>query len=443
MISGEDDVARLSPAVRARIDLARRSLGSMSLLQRSRGHARATARFARPRISAFSWAIAGVVVLASLGLAVRGWLHPSPPRPLSFALEGGVIAEDGVLRGGAADALRPTVRFSDGTQIELGAGARAHIASLTEHGARVSLDEGELRARVVHWEGARWLFDAGPFVVTVTGTAFALSWTPDEERIDLRLENGSVEVGGPIFDQPIPLRSGKWLTLRLRQREILIRDIAAGEGAPAASASSASAPEPGYDGGDTQTPGDGGAAASPGSLSPPGAAEPRLDAGLAPATSTPAPKREWAARVAAGKFEQVVDEAKRWGLEACLAGATSSELSALADAARYTKRSSLSKQALLALRQRFAGSRRAAEAAFLLGRLAESQEGAPSAVSWFERYLAEAPSGPYAPEALGRKMILVEKTSGRGAAIKVAQEYLLRFPRGTYARAAGALLQAP
>jgi hypothetical protein len=147
--------------------------------------------------------------------------------------------------------------------------------------------------------------------------------------------------------------------------------------------------------------------------------------------------------VAAGKFQEVVEEAEHWGLDACLAGASSSELSSLADAARYTNRSGLSKQALLAQRQRFAGSRRAVEAAFLLGRLAESQEGPASAVSWYDRYLAEAPSGPYAPEALGRKMILVEKTSGRGAATKVAQEYLLRFPRGTYARAAGALLQAP
>jgi hypothetical protein len=64
-------------------------------------------------------------------------------------------------------------------------------------------------------------------------------------------------------------------------------------------------------------------------------------------------------------------------------------------------------------------------------------------VSWYDDYLAEAPAGPYAPEALGRKMILVEETSGRSAAAKVAREYLLRFPRGTYARPAEALLQAP
>ena len=209
-------------------------------------------------------------------------------------------------------------------------------------------------------------------------------------------------------------------------RDILIRDIATAEGAPAATGSNASAPE---------VPGSAPPAPEDGTATSPA---PAPDA--APASAR---KRDWAARVAAGKFEQVVDEAERWGLDACLAGASSDELASLADAARYTNKGAISKRALVAQRQRFAGSSRAAEAAFLLGRLAESQEGAAAAVSWFDRYLAEAPSGPYAPEALGRKMVLVEKTSGRGAATKVAQEYLLRFPRGTYARAAGALLRAP
>ena len=184
-------------------------------------------------------------------------------------------------------------KFSDGTQIEIGAGARAHIASLTEHGASVSLDEGEVRARVVHWAGARWLFHAGPFVVTVTGTAFALSWSPEEERIDLRLENGSVEVDGPVLDQPIPLRSGKWLTVRVRQREILIRNLAGDEGTPAAPTSSSSAAVEG----DPLSP-------SSTAVEPPAA-----DGGLAaptPASTTHAPARDWAASMAAGKFEDAL-----------------------------------------------------------------------------------------------------------------------------------------
>jgi hypothetical protein len=415
-----DDAAKLSPAVRARLDLVRRTFGSMSLQQRSRGNVRALARFAKPKRSAAPWALAAVVAVAALAFVLRGWL-PRPAPPLSFVVEGAAVAADGAVRGGAAGDRRPIMRFSDGTEVELGAGARAHVASLTQHGARISLDEGEVHARVVHWERARWLFDAGPCLVTVTGTAFTLSWTPDEERIDLRLENGSVEVGGPILDQPIPLRSGKWLTLRLRQHEILIRDIPGGEQAAGPSGSSAAAPE---------------------APTPTLADTTVADAGLDAAPPAPPPRQDWASSVASGKFQQVVEEAERLGIDACLAQASSSELAALADAARYTKRRELSKKALVAQRQRFSGSRRAAEAAFLLGRFAESQGGA-TAVSWYDDYLAEAPSGPYAPEALGRKMILVEKMSGRSAAAKVAREYLLRFPRGTYARTADALLQAP
>ncbi len=427
MTSDRDDAPQLSPAVAARADSVGRALGSMSLQQRSRGHARALGRFTKPRTSAASWAVAGLAVAACLGLALRGWLHPPQPVPLSFALDG-VTAEGGTLRrspqsaglAGGAPQAPALIRFSDGTQVELDEGARAHVASLTAHGATIALDQGEVHARVVHWAGAHWLFDAGPFVVTVTGTAFALSWAPDEERLDLRLESGSVEVGGPIAEQPIPMRSGQWLTLRLREREILIRDIAAGERAPGASTSSASVVE----------------------VPEPSAAEPTLaDAGLAPPVR--APKRDWAASVAAGNFGQVVEDAERWGIGACLAGASSSELALLADAARYTQKNDLSKQALLAQRQRFAGSHRAADAAFLLGRLAESQGGTAQAVSWYDSYLVAASSGPYVSEALGRKMILTEKMSGREAAARVAREYLLRFPRGAYARAAGELLQAP
>jgi len=155
------------------------------------------------------------------------------------------------------------------------------------------------------------------------------------------------------------------------------------------------------------------------------------------------PKRDWAGQLAAGKLEVIVTEAQRWGIDACLAEASSAELSALADAARYTRRGALAKRALLALRQRFAGSRRAAEAAFLLGRLAEAEEGNAKALAWFERYLGEAPGGAYASEALGREMTLVQQLSGDERAALVAQEYLRRFPSGTYARAARALLRTP
>ena len=61
----------------------------------------------------------------------------------------------------------------------------------------------------------------------------------------------------------------------------------------------------------------------------------------------------------------------------------------------------------------------------------------------YDEYLTRAPSGTYASEALGRKMIATSKLEGAARAKPVAEEYLLRFPRGTYAGAARALLKAP
>jgi hypothetical protein len=422
----------LSAQAAVLVDLARSSLGSMSLQQRSRGLARVNARVARGggvRVSPPVMAALVLGVAAALVLAGRS-LRRSPPSPvLAYAVAGEPAASDGSLS--AEGDRRPLVRFSDGTEIQVGAqrdpSSRAHIVAVTEHGARVALDRGELHARVIHWSGSRWLFEAGPFVATVTGTAFSLSWAPDEERFDLRLENGSVAVSGPVSAEPIALRAGQWLTIRLRSREVLIRDIPVHDGKPpVASPAAARAPFP-----DPMLPDE-----------PAHGAAPPLEPS-APAPQPAGPKRDWAGKLAAGKLDDVVTEAQRWGIDACLAEASSAELSALADAARYTRRGALAKRALLAQRQRFAGSRRAAEAAFLLGRLAEAGEGSAQALSWFERYLSEAPGGGYASEALGREMTLVQQLSGDERAAAIAQEYLRRFPSGTYARAARALLRTP
>jgi len=99
---------------------------------------------------------------------------------------------------------------------------------------------------------------------------------------------------------------------------------------------------------------------------------------------------------------------------------------------------------LLAQRSRFPSSARARDAAFLLGRQEEVREdNARKALSWYERYLEEAPSGAYAGEALGRKMIVTQELMGVAAAQRVAEDYLRRFPTGTYAGAARALRQGP
>ncbi|MGK3982309.1 FecR domain-containing protein [Sorangium sp. So ce136] len=419
----------LGPKAAQLVELARQSLGTMSHQQRTQGLLRVTERTTARRGLRLSPLRAGALslgVAAAALLAFQGWRRRADADLLSYEVEGGTVRQDGSLQADASS--RPKVRFSDGTEVQLAEGARAHVASVTEQGATVAVDKGEVHAHVVHRSGTRWLFDAGPFVVTVTGTAFALAWAPEDERLDLRLENGAVAVSGPLSGEPIAMRAGQWLTVRLRTGEVLLRELDAQKGAEA---SPSAAPPPSAGAGDEGT----GAAPAP----EPGAAA----AAPRAAALAAEPKRDWAGKLAAGKLDAIVDEAQRGGLDACLAECSSEELSALADAARYTRRSDVARRALLSQRRRFPSTHRGKEAAFLLGRIAEAQEGGAAALTWFETYLKESPQGAYASEALGRKMVIVQRLQGNAQAEIVAREYLRRFPGGTYARAARALVRTP
>jgi TolA-binding protein len=122
-----------------------------------------------------------------------------------------------------------------------------------------------------------------------------------------------------------------------------------------------------------------------------------------------------------------------------LAEANSADLAALADAARYGRHDDTARRALLAQRRRFPASSAARDASFLLGRLEETRGDTSGAVEWYDRYLAESPSGTYASEALGRKMNVMQEVYGDERVRPVAAEYLSRFPQGTYAARARAL----
>jgi hypothetical protein len=153
--------------------------------------------------------------------------------------------------------------------------------------------------------------------------------------------------------------------------------------------------------------------------------------------------RGWSAALSENKAADVVADADRRGLAAVLERADSEDLWALANAARYAGRYPLARQALNAHRKRFPASDRSREAAFLLGRLHEGDPGGPvDALGWYDRYLAEARGGGAVSDALGRKMTLLERWNRRTEALAVARDYLRRFPRGTYANAARALVRS-
>jgi hypothetical protein len=343
------------------------------------------------------------------------------------------VVENGRLEPGqelvAAGGVSPLLRFSDGTEIRLGQGAHARIRAVTSRGAALAIERGELSADVVHTAVSEWQFSAGPFVVRVTGTAFQLDFQPEEDRFDLRLEHGAVTVTAPIANDPIPLRAGQWLTIRARTHEVFIRDLlppsvdAGGLGPENAGGWAPLSDEPTARGELT----------APSATPPPASDVPRAMLG----------PRAWAKQLASGKFDAIVKDALERGLDSSLAESSSSDLSALADAARYTRRNDIARPALLTLRRRFPGSRPALDAAFLLGRLAEVEKNESGALGFFDTYLGEAPAGTYASEALGRKLAIVQHARGSSSARPIAADYLAKYPNGTYAPAARAILEKP
>jgi TolA-binding protein len=326
-------------------------------------------------------------------------------------VEGGRIDPSGVLR--ASSAAGPTVRFSDGTRVAFLPGAKGRLSSVDEHGARLELS-GKIDVAVVPGSESRWFFEAGPFVIQVTGTTFDAEWREAEQRLEVALRTGAVQVIAPLLDGPLSLRAGQHLVISGREREVSIRELGSTRAVPqAVQASQETRP----------------AASSAPSNEP------------APKNAPSASLTNWTSELAAGHFTTILDEAEQRGIEEVLATASGDDLAALADAARYTRRDDLARRALGAQRRRFPQSKRATDAAFLLGRLEEAGQRPELALGWYDQCLREAPRGPYAAEALGRKMTVVQRLQGAAAARPIAEEYLRRFERGTYAAAARALIQ--
>ena len=414
----------LAPALEPFTRLARETLGHMTPEQCLRGEAFVSARFARRKAERPAWLVPAMAGVACACGVLLFWRHQRTvaPAPLTYVVENGTLADG---RGHTGiDQPKRIVRFSDGTEVRVEDGAQASVRFVTDHGAAFAMSRGSLHADVVHSPTSEWRFDAGPFVVRVTGTAFGLAWDPEQDRFDLRLEHGSVMVTSPVANDPIPLRAGQWLTIRMRSNEVFIRDLAG----QAPTETSAEPP--------LLVPS---AVDDDASVAPPSAAEVPVKKAL----PVPSAGHHWAKDLAQGKAEQVVEEALRLGLDGVLAEASSGELAALADAARYCRREELARKTMLAERRRFAGSRGAVDAGLLLGRLAEAEHNDSQALSWFNAYLTEAPSGRYASEALGRKMALVRRSGGAGAARAIAEEYLSKYPDGTYASAARAISKSP
>jgi TolA-binding protein len=398
----------------------------MSARQRVEGADLLLDRLRRRRPLPFAWPLAaavGVVAIVAAGVGVREFGHRAA-RPLSCTVEGGHIARGGFIEADPGAAT--TLHFSDGSDVSLSPGTQASLRQVDALGARVTLTGGDVYVDIAHRPGARWSFEAGPFAIAVTGTAFRVGWNAAQEELEVRMDRGSVEVSGPLSDGELALHAGQQLDVRVRERETLIRDR---DGLRQDPPAEVPAPSP-----------------SPSASSPAvtgGTLPARAAATLRPPTNYGAANPDWAAMLANGDFEAIVRQAERRGLDECIRTATSSEVATLADAARYSRHDDIARRALLAQRARFPASSAAKDAAFLLGRLEETLKNATAGIDWYDRYVRENPGGTYGSEAMGRKMMLIEEVSGAPEARAAATDYLSHFPDGPYSAKARALTRVP
>lgn len=349
------------------------------------------------------------IAAAFMAWGVAVWL--SPERLLEYSVTG-AVAVQGVIRTDEKPAM---VRFSDDSAIEASPRTTLGLDVVGERAALARLSKGDLRVAIRHEDNTDFRFLAGPYEVRVIGTQFELGWDPDQAALSVVMREGKVRVVGPELDRV--LVAGDTLKLTRKKPTANTDQKEAAPDSASATRAEASNGLPAL-------------ASSPSTESSGTSAQ---------STQPAASRRDWTALVALGRFEDVVREAQAQGVTRTHAERRSAEVRALAQAAAYTGRTDLAIKSWSVVRQRFRG-RDAEQAAFFLGRIYDQQGKHAEALNWLKTYLREAPNGVYASEALGGVLTRVRRTEGTAAAQPLARSYLERFPKGSYAAAARAVL---
>lgn len=388
--------------------------------------------------AAVSTACAAVIIFFTL----------AAPVPLSITLDGTTVQHPtGMFIEVQANESKP-LQFSDGSKVVLGASTGVRIVETSENGAAVLIEWGTAEVTVVHRDNTKWRFEVGPFTVRVTGTAFLVSWKPDEGFFSVTMNEGRIEVEGPSLSSTRAVVAGETLNAWTRSHKVVHVSNDDEKAAPSLRAKSAthvdsppprSAPTknpsptdersrrhfpnaPMRQDSPAPSPADTEPAIAPQVISiapePSGEAglnehsfvDKRINKRIAPILSVPmglGPKdllKQGAEQRAAGDF----DEAKH----------------------TYTM-----------IRSGFPGTQAAAGAAFSLGRIAyDVDKDYAAAVDWFQTFLTENHGRGLVREAWGRLMESYAKADRHTDAVATAKRYLTLYPDGPHAPLARSII---
>jgi TolA-binding protein len=372
--------------------------------------ARNAARRPRPRRRSYRmvWPVA-----VSLSLAAYLYLYL---RPVSFSIGESRSGRIGELIESPADQDTP-LAFSEGSRLVLHEGGRLRVLALGPRAARVLVEDGTLDVSVVHAPGQRveWSFEAGTFLVTVTGTKFRMTFSSRDQSFRLATQEGRVLVMAGCRPAPRSVSAGEQI------------EISCPRVGPSAEPAESWPPLGPFSTGPDEKE----------AHEEPPADDGRPPAGGGPSQSVPA----WRGLLAAGRLFDGLQAAERANFHRVCKTATAKELLRIADAARLYGSSRRAMEALQALRRRFPDTADATTAAYRLGLTAfEMDEAYGQAARWFEIYLREQPTGPLMGDAFGRMMQARSRAGDRPGARESAEQYLHRFPKGPYAREARGIL---
>ncbi len=366
-----------------------------------------------------------LAVVGSACLMVGGAVFVSvalQPQVLTYRVDN--ATEQGTL-GSYMSASAQTalgLRFSEGSRVVLQPRARGRVSQTSRHGATMVLEDGRAHAEIVHRDNTDWRVLAGPFIVGVTGTTFDVAFDVTTQTFELKMQSGKVRVAGPGLKEPVEVQGDQRLVLSAKgvDPQGLRAEVAppAAPAAPAASASCATS-------------------AAMGEVAP---ATQEIAAPQHRSAAGPEVEVESFGQLGArGQHQRIIELAEKLGFDKAIGSSNRTDLLALGNAARFAGRGNLAAMAYRAVRERFAKSPESTTAAFFLGRVNETANPA-QAISWYERYVAEAPSGVWVADALGRRMAILNESQGGPAAQTAAKDYLEHFPSGPYAGFARKLL---